>query len=170
MGIFNKKENQQNYINLVRKTAEDAMPQLAGWDMTLTSFDSGALATLKKAGAYALKHAAVNLVAGLAGLHIRSSENPYAETIFITCFRGSEIYFLSIGNGTNKSNLVVDTDTCFHFTSAEIEQIKTGMGKKVTMNLRENGKFVFKYGVGAGTIYSIPEGDKQLEQMIKTFQ
>lgn len=168
MGIFNKKENQEKYINLVRKTAEDAMPQLTGFNVTLTTFNSGALATLKKAGTYALKDAAVNMVAGLAGLHIRSSENPYAETMFITCFSQNEIYFLSIGSGLSKSNLVIDPDTCFHFTSAEIESIKTGMGKKVTLNLRESGKFVFKYGVGAGTIYSLPEGDKQLELFIKS--
>lgn len=169
MGIFNKKENQQNYINLVRKTAEDAMPQLVGWNVTLTTLNSGTLATLKKVGAYSLKHTAVNLVAGLAGLHVRSSANPYAETMFITCFQGSEIYFLSIGSGLSKSNLEIDPDSCFHFTANEIESIKTGMGKKITLNLRENGKFVFKYGVGAGTIFSIPEGDKQIEQFIKTF-
>lgn len=169
MGLFNKKENQQNYINLVRKTAEDAMPQLTGWDMTLTTFDSGALATLKKAGAYAAKDIAMNLVAGLAGLHIRSNENPYAETMFITCFREREIYLLSIGSGISKSNLEIDPETCFHFTTAEIQGLKSGMGKKVTMNLREGGKFVFKYGVGAGTIFSIPEGDKKLEQWIKSF-
>lgn len=168
MGIFNKKENQQNYINLVRKTAEDAMPQLTGWDMTLTTLDKGSLATLKAAGAYALKDVAVNMVAGLAGLHVRSSENPYAETTFITCFKGSEIYFISIGSGISKSNLVVDPDTCAHFTSTDIEGVKTGLGKKVTLNLRDSGKFTFKYGVGAGTIYSLPEGDKQLEQFIKT--
>lgn len=167
MGIFNKKENQQNYINLVRQTAESAMPGVAGWDMTLTSFDSGALATFKKASASAAKHVAVNALAGMVGLHVRSSANPYAETVFITCFRGSEIYFLSIGSGINKSSLEIDPDTCFHFTSAEVESVKTGMGKKVTLNLRDDGKFVFKYGVGAGTIYSIPEGDKQLELFIK---
>lgn len=168
MGIFNKKENQQNYINLVRKTAEDVMPEVAGWDMTLTSFDSGALATLKKASASAAKHVAINAVAGMVGLHVRSSANPYAETIFITCFKGNEIYFLSIGNGISKSNLEIDPDTCFHFTSSEFESIKTGMGKKVSLNLRDGGKFVFKYGVGAGTIYSIPEGDKKLEVFVKT--
>lgn len=167
MGIFNKKENQQNYINLVRKTGEDAVPQIVGWDMTLTSFDSGALATLKKAGVSAAKHVALNVLAGAVGLHVRSRENPYAETIFITCFKGNEVYFLSIGSGTSKSNLEVDPDNCFHFTTAEFESVKTGMGKKVTLNLRESGKFTFKYGVGAGTIFSIPEGDKQLEQFVK---
>lgn len=167
MGIFNKKENQQNYINLVRKTAEDAMPQVVGWDMTLTSFDSGALATFKKAGANAAKYVAVSALAGMVGLTARNRENPYAETVFITCFNGSEVYFLSIGSGISKSNLEVDTDNCFHFTTTEFESVKTGMGKKVTLNLREGGKFVFKYGVGAGTIYSLPEGDKQLEQFVK---
>lgn len=48
MGLFNRKENQQNYINLVRKTAEDAMPEIAGWDITLTTLEGGALAALKK--------------------------------------------------------------------------------------------------------------------------
>lgn len=167
MGIFNKKENQQNYINLVRKTAENAMPELADWDMTLTSFDSGALATFKKASASAAKHVAMNAVAGLVGLHVRSSANPYAETVFITCFKGNELYFLSIGSGISKSNLEIDPDNCFHFTSAEFESVKTGMGKKVTLNLRDGGKFVFKYGVGAGTIYSLPEGDKQFESFVK---
>lgn len=169
MGIFNKKENQQNYINLVRKTAEVAMPQVTGWDMTLANFDSGALATLKKAGSYALKDVAKNLVAGMVGLHIRSNENPYRETMFITCFKGSEIYFFSIGNGLNKSSLEVDAEDCFHFTGTEIESVKTGMGKKVTLNLQNGSKFTFKYGVGAGTIYSLPDGDKQLEQFVKNF-
>lgn len=52
---------------------------------------------------------------------------------------------------------------------AEIEGINTGMGKKVTLMLRECGKFTFQYGVGAGTIYSLPDGDKQLEQFVKSF-
>ena len=43
MGFFNKKENQQNYINLVRKTVEEAMPEVSGWDTTLTTLESGSV-------------------------------------------------------------------------------------------------------------------------------
>lgn len=169
MGLFDKKKNQQNYIDLVRKTAEEALPEVCGWDMTLTTLESGALASLKKTTAYSLKYAGMNMAARLVGLRVHTSENPFAKTTFITCFKDSEIYFLSIGDGMSKTNLKIDPETCIHFTTAEIEGIKTSMGKKVTLLLRESGKFTFQYGVGAGTIYSLPEGDKKLQQFVKSF-
>lgn len=43
------------------------------------------------------------------------------------------------------------------------------MSKKVTLVLQESGKFTFQYGVGAGTIYSLPDGDKKQEQFVKSF-
>lgn len=169
MGLFNRKENQQNYINLVRKTAEDAMPEIAGWDITLTTLEGGALAALKKNAAYTAKYVAMNMAARLVGMRVRTSENPHAQVVCITCFRGSEIHFLSIGDGISKSNMSIDFESCVCFTSSEIDSIKTGFGKKVTLLLKDGGKFVFKYGVGAGTIYSLPDGDKQLEQFMASF-
>ena len=169
MGLFDKKKNQQKYIDLVKKTAEDALPEVAGWDMTLTTLERGALTALKKTAAYSLKYAGMNMAARLVGLRVHTSENPFAKTTFITCFQGSDIYFLSIGDGMSRTNLEIDPDTCIHFTTADIDRMKTGMGKKVTLMLREGGNFTFQYGVGAGTIYSLPDGDKKLEQYIKSF-
>lgn len=169
MGLFNKKENQQNYINLVRKTAEEAMPQLIGWDMTLTTLEKGALEALKKNAAYTAKYVAMNMAASLVGLRVRTSENPHAKPVCITCFRGSEIHFLHIGDGMNKSNMSVDPEGCVCLTSSDIDSVKTGLGKKVTLTLKDGGKLIFAYGVGAGTIYSLPDGDKQLEQFLKSF-
>ncbi|RPF47388.1 hypothetical protein EDD70_0168 [Hydrogenoanaerobacterium saccharovorans] len=169
MGLFNKKQKQQDYIALVRKTAEEAMPELKGWDMTLTASKSSAMSTFKKAGGYLLKNVAANVAASVVGLRVHFNENPFEEIMFITCFKGTDIYFLSIGDGLSKENLTIDNDMCFHFTGAEIQSLKKGFGKKVTLNLRDDGKFMFTYGVGAGTIYSIPEGDKQLESFIKLF-
>lgn len=169
MGLFNKKKNQENYIALVHKTAEEVKPEFKNWDVTLTTSKSTALSTLKKASGYVLKNVAANLAASVVGLRVRSHENPFEETMFITCFKGNEMYFLSIGDGLDKKELTIDTEMCFHFTSAETQNLKKGFGKKVTLSLRDGGEFVFKYGVGAGTIFSIPQGDKQLENFVKSF-
>lgn len=97
------------------------------------------------------------------------SLNPHAKPVCITCFRGSEIHFLHIGDGMNKSNMSVDPEGCVCLTSSDIDSVKTGLGKKVTLTLKDGGKLIFAYGVGAGTIYSLPDGDKQLEQFLKFF-
>lgn len=169
MGIFNKKQKQENYIALIRKTAEEAFPEVKGWDITLTMSKSSAVDDLKKAGGYFLKGLALNMAASFVGLRVNMRENPFEEIMFITCFKGSEIYFFSIGSGISKTDLTIDPELCFHFGSKEIESIKTGFGKKVTLNFSDDSKFMFTYGVGAGTIYSMPEGDKQLESFIKSF-
>lgn len=169
MGLFDKKKNQQNYIDLVRKTAEEALPEIAGWDITLTTLEAGVLASLKKNAAYTAKYVAMNMAARLVGMRVRTSENPHAQITCITCFRGKEMHFLSIGDGVSKSELHVDAENCVCFSDAEIDSIKTGLGKKVTLVLKGGDKFVFKYGVGAGTIFSLPEGDKKLEAFIKAY-
>lgn len=169
MGIFDKKKNQQNYIDLVKKTAEVALPEIAGWDITLTTLEEGALASLKKNAAYTAKYVAMNMAARLVGMRVRTSENPHAQITCITCFRGKEIHFLSIGDGISKSEMNVDPEKCVCFTAADIDSIKTSFGKKVTLVLKDGEKFTFKYGVGAGTIFSLPDGDKKLEEFVKSF-
>lgn len=169
MGLFNKKQKQQDYIELVRHTVEEAFPDLKGWDIALTRSKSSAIDDLKKAGGYFAKGLAMNIAASFIGMRVTMRDNPFEEIMFITCFKGSEIYFLSIGDGICKTLIEIDPDLCFHFTGNEIAKIKSGFGKKATIQFSDNSNFMFTYGVGAGTIYSLPEGDKQLENFIKAF-
>lgn len=176
MGIFNKKQNQENYIALVRKTAEEALggdpllaPSATGYNITLTTASRSIIEGMGNNASYLLKTVTAKLAGGLVGLHVHNRENPFSQIVFITCFCDSEIYFFSIGDGMNKSFLQVDTEQCFRFSRSEIESIKTGLGKKVTLMLTSGQKFSFSYGVGAGTIYNLTEGDKQFAEYIKSF-
>lgn len=164
MGIFNKKQNHKNYVNMVHKTAESHMPELANWDFTLTDFVPPASNTLKRLGIYSSK----KMFARLMGKHLYTSENPFANATMITCFKDKTIHFLSVGTSPSKSHMEVKSDGCITFKASDTKEVKTSFGKKVIFVLQNGDEFAFKYGLYPSTIYAMLEHDKALEQFIKS--
>lgn len=165
MGLFNKKEKHNDYVAFMRKTASDFYPEMSEFDMTLTTGSKDFLDTLKKDALDMAKSFALKAVARTAGLRARTRFE--GEPVFITCFKGNDLYFFCIGNGLRKSVMEIEEDEVFHFHKRDIERIDIKR-KKVTIHFHDGGEFMISIGINPSTIYALPEEDKRFLSFMET--
>lgn len=167
-----KQKKQTQYVNDLKQAMINACPDIESYPFTLTTANTDDLNAFKEAAKELMKNAALHFAANLVGMRVRTKVNYDKTTCFITCFKNDEIYFLSIGNGSNvhggnRNNIEVDQDNVFLFKKSEIKGV-TVKKKKITFILEEDATFTFTYGVNTGTVFDVPNGDSDLLDFVNS--